>query len=47
MCARIVLRERAKALRFCNRYVTGEPDMTGTGNAVAGLAANDLLTALG
>jgi hypothetical protein len=47
MCARLVLRERSKALRFCNRYVTGEPDMTGTGNAIAGLAANDLLTALG
>ncbi len=29
MCARIVLRERAKPLRFCNRYVTGEPDAVG------------------
>jgi hypothetical protein len=47
MCARIVLRERSKPLRFCNRYVTGEPDLTGAGNAIAGLAANDVLTALG
>jgi hypothetical protein len=47
MCARIVLRERSKPLRFCNRYVTGEPDQSGAGNAIAGLAANDVLTALG
>jgi hypothetical protein len=47
MCARIVLRQRAKPLRFCNRYVTGEPDLSGVGNAIAGLAANDVLTALG
>jgi hypothetical protein len=47
MCARIVLRERSTALRFCNRYVTGEPDLSGVGNAIAGLAASDVLTALG
>jgi hypothetical protein len=47
MCARIVLREHSKPLRFCNRYVTGDPDLTGAGNAIAGLAGNDVLTALG
>jgi hypothetical protein len=47
MCARIVLRERSRPLRFCNRYVTGEPDLTGLGNPIAGLVANDVLTALG
>jgi hypothetical protein len=47
MCARIVLRERAKPLRFCNRYVTGDPDASGAGNSVAALAATDLLGALG
>jgi hypothetical protein len=47
MCARIVLRGRPKPLRFCNRYVTGEPDVSGVGNSVAALAASDLLTALG
>jgi hypothetical protein len=46
MCARIVLRGRAKPLRFCNRYVTGEPDSSGVGNSVAALAASDLITAL-
>ena len=47
MCARIDLRERAKPLRFCDRYLTSQPDTTGAGNAVAGLAASDLVSALG
>jgi hypothetical protein len=47
MCARILLRERAKPLRFCNRYVSGEPDVSGIGNSVAALAATDLISALG
>jgi hypothetical protein len=46
MCARIVLAARAKPVRFCNRYVSGEEDLSGAGNSVAALAATDLISAL-
>jgi hypothetical protein len=46
MCARILLRARAKPVRFCNRYVSGEADISGAGNPVAALAATDLISAL-
>lgn len=49
MCARIVVRELSRPLRFCNRYVTaapGDPDFGEGGNVVASRAASDLFEAL-
>jgi hypothetical protein len=45
-CFAIGLKERKQPVRFCNRYVSDVPDVTGSGNVVAGAASADLLQAL-
>jgi len=50
MCARIVVAEIKRPLRFCNRYVSvsgGESEDGGSSNAVLSGAADDLGSALG
>ena len=48
LCARIVVRERRRPMRFCNRYVSAvaAPEETGVANLVAAGAASDTLAAL-
>jgi hypothetical protein len=46
-CVAIDVREIRRPLRFCNRYITDAADLLGTGNAVGGLVASDVSTALG
>jgi hypothetical protein len=45
-CFAISFAEAPEAVRFCNRYVTDQPDPLGGGNVVASSAATDLLEAL-
>ena len=45
-CFAISFKERATPVRFCNRYVSDQPDVLGAGNVVAAAASTDLLTAL-
>ncbi|HTE61472.1 MAG TPA: hypothetical protein VK631_14065, partial [Solirubrobacteraceae bacterium] len=46
-CFAITLKERKQPVRFCNRYVSDVPDLSGSGNVVAAAASSDLLQALG
>jgi hypothetical protein len=46
-CFAITLKERKQPVRFCNRYISDVPDLTGSGNVVAAAASGDLLQALG
>ena len=46
-CFAISFRERKQPVRFCNRYVSDQPDVLGAGNVIAGAAGSDLLAALG
>jgi hypothetical protein len=49
MCARILLRELRRPLRFCNRYVTaapGDPDFGESANVIASRAGSDVFEAL-
>jgi hypothetical protein len=46
-CFRITLREAKQPMRFCNRYVTDQPDETGAGTVLAATAGSDLSSALG
>ena len=45
-CFAISFKERKQPVRFCNRYVSDQPDALGAGNVVAGAASSDLLEAL-
>jgi hypothetical protein len=45
-CFAISFAEAPEPVRFCNRYVTDQPDPFGAGNTVAGAASADLFQAL-
>jgi hypothetical protein len=45
-CFAIALAERRQPVRFCNRYVSDVPDLTGSGNVVSAAASTDLAEAL-
>ena len=45
-CFAISFKELKQPVRFCNRYVSDQPDVLGAGNVIAAAASSDLLEAL-